>query len=129
IRARRDVRSDVDIAAVAVPPLWYNGVPTSAARIGRPKCSGRDAMAKRALLIGSQTFGLGGVDGDVTLMAETLSDRGFAVETRIGDAASRAGVIAAYERLIADTPSGSTDPVVVYYSGHGGRIPLPGWQD
>jgi hypothetical protein len=86
-------------------------------------------MAKRALLIGSQTYGLTGVNGDVALMAETLEDRGFAVEVRIDDDATRAGIIAAYEQLIEGTPSGSTDPVVIYYSGHGGRTALVGWED
>ena len=78
-------------------------------------------MTKRALLIGSQTYGLAGVNGDVALMAETLEARGFETEVRIDDDATRAGIIAAYERLIEETPSGSTDPVVIYYSGHGGR--------
>ncbi len=86
-------------------------------------------MAKRALLIGSQTYGLTGVNGDVALMAETLEARGFRSEVRIEDDATRAGIIAAYERLIDETPSGSTDPVVIYYSGHGGRTPLEGWEE
>jgi hypothetical protein len=86
-------------------------------------------MAKRALLIGSQTYGLTGVNGDVALLAETLEDRGFAVEVRIDDDATRAGIIAAYEQLIDETPSGSTDSVVIYYSGHGGRTPLDGWEE
>ena len=86
-------------------------------------------MAKRALLIGSQTYGLTGVNGDVALMAEALESRGFDVERRTDDDATRAGIIAAYEQLIDDTPTGSTDPVVVYYSGHGGRTPLDGWED
>ena len=86
-------------------------------------------MAKRALIIGSQTFGLAGVEADVALMAETLSARGFAVALHTGDGATRAAILGAYEQLIDDTPPGSTDAVVVYYSGHGGRIPLPGWQE
>jgi hypothetical protein len=65
----------------------------------------------------------------VALMAETLEDRGFDVEARIDDDATRAGIIAAYEQLIDATPSGSTDPVVLYYSGHGGRTALDGWED
>ena len=86
-------------------------------------------MAKRALLIGSQTYGLAGVNGDVALMAETLDGRGFQTDVRIDDAATRAGIIAAYEQLIDETPSGSTDPVVIYYSGHGGRTALDGWEE
>ncbi len=86
-------------------------------------------MAKRALLIGSQTYGLTGVNGDVALMAETLEARGFETEVRIDDDATRAGIIAAYEGLIETTPSGSADPVVIYYSGHGGRTALDGWED
>jgi len=86
-------------------------------------------MAKRALLIGSQTFGLTGVNGDVELMAESLSARGFDVTVKLDDAATRAGILDAYEQLITDTPEGSTDPVVVYYSGHGGRDPFDDWDD
>jgi Caspase domain len=86
-------------------------------------------MAKRALLIGSQTYGLAGVNGDVALMAETLEGRGFQTDVRIDDAATRAGIVAAYEQLIDQTPNGSTDPVVIYYSGHGGRTPLEGWEE
>ncbi|GAA1061433.1 caspase family protein [Agromyces bracchium] len=86
-------------------------------------------MGKRALLIGSETFGLTGVNGDVELMAESLSDHGFEVTVKINDAATRAGILDAYEKLIADTPEGSTDPVVVYYSGHGGRDRFDDWQE
>lgn len=86
-------------------------------------------MAKRALLIGSQTFGLTGVNGDVELMAESLSERGFDVMVKLDDEATREGILDAYEQLITDTPPGSTDPVVVYYSGHGGRDPFGDWEE
>ena len=81
-------------------------------------------MTGRALLIGSETYGLSGVNSDVALMASTLERRGFQVRTHIDGAATRAGIIEAYERLIAETSEGSTEPVVVYYSGHGGRNAL-----
>ena len=86
-------------------------------------------MTKRALLIGSQTYGLTGVNGDVALMAETFAARGFDVAVHLEEAATRAAILDAYEKLIADTPSGSTEPVVIYYSGHGGRTPLDGWEE
>jgi hypothetical protein len=86
-------------------------------------------VAKRALLIGSETYGLGGVNSDVQLMAETLERRGFEVRRQIDREATRGRIIEGYERLIADTPEGSTDPVVVYYSGHGSRGQLPDWEE
>ena len=85
-------------------------------------------MTKRALLIGSQTYGLTGVNGDVALMAETFAARGFDVTVQVDEAATRAAILDAYEKLIAETPDGSGDPVVVYYSGHGGRTALDGWE-
>ena len=84
-------------------------------------------MSKRALLIGSQTFGLTGANPDVHLMAETLERRGFECDVRVDDDATRNGIVDAYEQLISDTPADSTDPVVVYYSGHGGRSTLRDW--
>jgi hypothetical protein len=86
-------------------------------------------MSKRALLIGSQTYGLTGANPDVALLAETLRDLGFVCDVRIDGDATRQGMIDAYERLIAETPEGSQEPVVVYYSGHGGRSALPDWQE
>jgi hypothetical protein len=75
-------------------------------------------VARRALLIGSETFGLAGVGNDVDAIDEQLLRRGFGT-VRCEDAdATRAGILDAYERLIADTEPG--DAVVVYYSGHGG---------
>ena len=86
-------------------------------------------MTKRALVIGSQTYGLAGVNSDVELMVETLGRRGFQTRVHTDDNATRAAILAAYEQLIADTPMGGTDPVIVYYSGHGGRRELEGWQE
>jgi hypothetical protein len=70
------------------------------------------------LLIGAPLDGLAGVRNDIDAMAGVLGKRGFAVERCVGAEATRAGVLAAYELLIADTDAG--DAVVVYYSGHGG---------
>ncbi len=75
-------------------------------------------MTRRALLIGSQTFGLVGVAGDVAAMAAALGRRGFGdIRRREGTAATRDGIVAAYEGLIADTTAG--DVALVYYAGHG----------
>lgn len=73
--------------------------------------------AKRALVVGSQTGGLTGVLRDAELMAAALTERGFEVQRCTGSRATRAGIIAAYERLIADSKAG--DAAVFYYSGHG----------
>jgi hypothetical protein len=86
-------------------------------------------MTRRALLIGSQTFGLTGANPDVALMAETLDGRGFDCDVHIDDAATRHGILDGYERLIEETPEGSDDPVVIYYSGHGGRTALADWEE
>lgn len=76
-------------------------------------------MTRRSLLIGSQTGGLSGPDGDVRIVAEALTDWGFACRTITGDDATRAGILAAYDDLVQDCSAG--DAAVVYYSGHGGR--------
>src|SRR5262245_40704474 len=62
-------------------------------------------------------------------MAETLARRGFEVRPQVDADATRAGIIEGYARLIDDTPAGSTDQVVVYYSGHGGRSQLADWEE
>ncbi|HTJ35744.1 MAG TPA: caspase family protein [Dactylosporangium sp.] len=80
-------------------------------------------MTRRALLIGAQTGGLEGVDNDVAAMAEALGPREFEVQTLIGTAATRTGILEAYRGLICAAKPG--DACVVYYSGHGGLIRPP----
>jgi len=86
-------------------------------------------MTRRALLIGSQTYGLSGCEADVALMRDVLGARGFdAIEVRIGDDASRAGIIDGLDELVGSI----TDPdsaVVLYYSGHGGRLARPDFEE
>jgi hypothetical protein len=76
-------------------------------------------MSRRALLVGSQTGSLVGVNGDVEVMAEALKGHDFDVEMITERKATRAGIAGAYQDLVAVTTPG--DAVVVYYSGHGGR--------
>lgn len=81
-------------------------------------------MTNRALLIGSQTYGLQGCNGDVELMRDVLRTRGFdRIDTRTEADASRAGIIDGLESLISNVKAG--DALVVYYSGHGGRQARP----
>src|SRR3954451_8056059 len=51
-------------------------------------------------------------------MTGLLERRGFEVRLCAGGDATRAGILAAYERLISDVRDG--DAALVYYSGHGG---------
>ncbi|UQU64303.1 caspase family protein [Couchioplanes caeruleus] len=80
-------------------------------------------MARRALLIGAQTYGLRGVDNDVDAMATVLSARGFTITPCQGPDATRDGILDAYEQLISSTQPG--DAAVVFYSGHGASIEPP----
>ena len=58
-------------------------------------------MTRRALLIGSQTFGLTGCDADVALLKGLLGDQGFdPIQTLTGEAASREGIVTAIEALM-----------------------------
>jgi hypothetical protein len=82
-------------------------------------------MTQRALVIGAQTFGLTGVDHDVRVMAAALEKRDFRVRRCQGAWATRDGIVAEYERLIAGSTAG--DVALVYYAGHGGYVrPVPG---
>ena len=85
---------------------------------------GHDGRA--ALLLGSQCFGLTGVDHDVKAMAASLTER-----------RSRSRFVPAltFPALPWWTPlatfarrTHAGDAVVLYYSGHGGRVALPDWK-
>lgn len=76
-------------------------------------------MTRKALLIGARTNGLTGVEHDVEAMAQALGSRGFQVERLVTPDATRAGILDAYEKLIAGARP--DDAFVLYYSGHGGR--------
>ncbi|SFR28100.1 Caspase domain-containing protein [Lentzea waywayandensis] len=78
---------------------------------------------KRALLIGSQIQGLTGVHGDIELMDDALSKLGFDTIPSIEKNATTDAIFDRYRTLIQD--SGPDDTVVVYYSGHGGRMRNP----
>lgn len=83
-------------------------------------------MTRRALLVGAQTYGLNGPEDDVAAMKAGLARHGFTdVRPCVGSAATRDGIVGAYEQLIADTEAGDT--VLFYYSGHGSYVvPAPG---
>ena len=84
-------------------------------------------MTRRALLIGCQTLGLQGCNADVSLMNDVLIARGFdAVEIRRDSDASRAGLLDAFDALAAAIRP--ADAVVVYFSGHGGRVGRPDYE-
>ena len=74
-------------------------------------------MSRYALVIGSQIEALTGVEHDTLRMREALRTRGFVVDVRFGDAATRSGILDGYDALIARSSAG--DAAVIYYSGHG----------
>ena len=57
-------------------------------------------MKRKALLIGSQTGSLTGVDNDVALMDNLLRPLRFDIDTCTGKNATRAGILDRYRRLI-----------------------------
>jgi hypothetical protein len=62
---------------------------------------GGTPMTRRALVLGSQIEGLRGVDNDTRRVAAMLDGRGFTVDLRTGGSATRAGMLAGYDQLIA----------------------------
>jgi len=79
--------------------------------------------SRRALLIGSQTSGLRGANRDVATMDAILAKRAFERRVLTDENATRDGILDGFRALIRDTDLG--DPVLLYYSGHGGRIGNP----
>ena len=83
---------------------------------------------KRALLIGINNYrsvpGLQGSVNDVETMREVLVTRwGFApsnIKVMTDEAATRAGILAALEELVAE--AGPNDTVYFHYSGHGSQV-------
>ncbi|MBC7975467.1 MAG: caspase family protein [Myxococcales bacterium] len=80
-------------------------------------------MPQRALVLGSQIDELRGVENDAQAMAAMLASRGFDVDLRVGGDASRAGILAGYDQLIA--ASNPDDVAVIYYCGHGFHSAVP----
>ncbi|KAL4820486.1 caspase domain-containing protein [Aspergillus spinulosporus] len=74
--------------------------------------------SKRALLIGSPTYGLRGPQNDVEDVGNLLRNHGFRARECYGPQATRDGIMSMWKQLIFDTQPGDT--VVIYYSGHGG---------
>ena len=82
-------------------------------------------VTRRALLIGSETYGLAGCNADVALMHDVLVARGFEeIASRTGADATRAGIIDGLDELVGSIRD-PTDVVVLFYSGHGGRVARP----
>jgi hypothetical protein len=77
---------------------------------------------RRALLLGAPVLGLRGVAGDLQLMRASLQRRGFAV-TEV-PAATRGAISQALAHLAAEVER--DDVVLVYFSGHGAQVELPG---
>src|SRR5690348_7212316 len=76
-----------------------------------------DEINGQALLVGSPGENLKGTDHDVRCMAEMLRERRFAVDIRTGDRATREGILAGYDALIAKARPDQA--AIFYYSGHG----------
>ena len=80
-------------------------------------------MTRKALLIGAETGGLTGVRNDVAAMRRAIEPRGFEIAELTSPHATRAGILDAYDQLVAQADH--DDAIVVYYSGHGGLLIPP----
>ncbi|KAL5003222.1 caspase domain-containing protein [Aspergillus recurvatus] len=78
------------------------------------------ASVRRALLIGSPSYGITGPQNDVQDVANLLRRHGFWVRECCGPQATRDGILTAWDQLISDVRPG--DAVLIYYSGHGGFV-------
>ncbi|WP_181320752.1 caspase family protein [Saccharothrix carnea] len=77
--------------------------------------------ARRALVVASEVGGLSGCENDADAMASLLRANRFDVVRLGGATATRAGILAAYDRLVRDSRPG--DAAVVFFAGHGGLVP------
>jgi len=77
-------------------------------------------MTRWGLVVGSGFDDPRGVENDAQLIGDLLADRGFAVETLLGPRATRAGILAAWDAIIAG--AGPDDAVAIYYAGHGALV-------
>ncbi len=75
---------------------------------------------KRALIIGSATYGLEGPEYDLVLMRKLMEERGFTSHILTEETASCEGIREGFKGLIKDSKEG--DAALVYYSGHGGLV-------
>jgi hypothetical protein len=76
-----------------------------------------DECAGVALVVGCPGGVLLGVDRDVEAVTDELRRRGFDVDVRTGDHATREGILAGYDALIARARA--DQPAVFYFAGHG----------
>jgi caspase domain-containing protein len=75
-------------------------------------------MTKRALIIQSDYEPLASFQNSTACIEQVLRSRSFELERCEGPGATRAGILQAYDGLIARASDGDT--VVIYYTGHGG---------
>ncbi len=75
-------------------------------------------MAKRALILRPDFEPLEGFQNSAACIDQILKSRGFEIKWCEGPAATRAGILEAYEGLIARARA--EDAIVIYYIGHGG---------
>jgi hypothetical protein len=82
-------------------------------------------MVKRALIIRPDYNLLPGFPNSAACITQVLRERGFECASCESGAATRAGILAAYDALTER--AGPDDAVVVYYAGHGGRLTNPSY--
>jgi len=75
-------------------------------------------MAKRALIVRPDHDPLAGFRNSAACIGQVLQSRGFDLELCEGPAATRAGILQAYDGLAAR--ASAEDAIVIYYIGHGG---------
>ncbi len=83
-------------------------------------------MTKRALIVGSQTPPLSGVNRDVESIDLLLTQLEFETTLCVQEKAKRQNILDGYEKLIADSRAG--DAALLFYSGHGGLAVNPNYQ-